>query len=283
MRHLGLILAAAALVACTPEETTAPDAGTVIRYIKVAGKVQYHPQELKWRATLPEEQQTPPSLQGVKLNVEDALKAQSNLPALKVVENLTTTDNWKTADFVAENVDIKGTTLALVASVEKPGDSEWIFSGYGLGKPPFPEELTDLPVYVVSKPFMLKLAEALGRELPSMLDEAVILGGASDWNHQNGVAGAKLVQLLGTRVTDVTEDIYYLKDDLSGYFEERATGNTGLWVRLGKVSASPHTMLEKDATTFKQEGKKVFKDRLNGSRANTVLSVFFEDTATEPK
>lgn len=290
MRHVGLLLAATALatafVACTPDDpegnnNTNPDGGSqTVRYVKLSGTVQYHPQELRWREAKGGEFATPPSLAGTKLNVEDAIKAQSNLPPLKTVEVKTEGDHPLTGTFEATDVDVKGTTLALVASVEKPGDNEWIFSGYGLGKPPFPAVMTDLPVYVVSKAFLQHLASVVERDLSTMLEEGFVLGGASTHDHSAGVAGSKLVRLYGTgsaaRVEEITENLFYLNDDLSAKVNVRETSASGTWIRLNAGSAATYTMIDKDATKFMEQGKRYFKEHLNGSRAGTALSVFFE-------
>jgi hypothetical protein len=242
--------------------------------------VQYHPQELRWRTAQGGELATPPSIKGTKLNVEDAIKAQSNLPPLKTVEVVTEGDSPIEGTFEAVDVDVKGTTLALVASVEKPGDNEWIFSGYGLGKPPFAAVITDLPVYVVSKAFLQHLANVVERDLSTMLEEGFVLGGASSDDHKTGKAGAKLVRLYGTgasaRVEEITENLFYLNDDLSAKIDVRETSASGAWIRLNAGSAATYTMIDKDATKFMEEGKRYFKEHLNGSRAGTALSVFFE-------
>jgi hypothetical protein len=267
--------------------TEESDGGFVLPgYVTLRGTVQYHPQELRWRFAQGGALATPPSLAGCKLNVEDAIKAQSKLPPLKTVDVVTEGAHPTTGTFVAQYVDVKRTTLALEASIERPGDPDWIVSSYGLGTPPFEAEMNDLPVYVVSKAFLTHLADVLERDLPTMLDEGIVLGAASNWSHSEGISGAKTIRLYGTgtsaRIEEITEGIFYLSDDLSTKVDQRATTASGFWIRLNAGSASTYSMLDKDATRYMEEGRRLFNARLVGSRAGVVVSVFFEDLATKP-
>jgi len=305
MRKLGYCFIAAALVACSsPPGTNDTDGGTTadagkVTVIEVSGTVQYHPIELDWRAHTTGLEPLP-NIDGDTFNVEDAIRAQSGQAPLKTT-TLASTDG-KTAPFDVPGVDVRYTTLALVASVkDKDPNAEHglAFSGYGLGKPPFPAIDPELPVYVVSTDFVKHLADIVGMTVPDLMgDEGLVMAQAVELDGKTGSEGVRLNAFFGaegdatSRTAEVVDKddngvprkTIYLNDDLTGINvgadqqPTNVTSKSGVFLRINAGSAATYTVMQ-PGKNYLEAGTPHYKVHLNGSRADTVLMVFFEKIA----
>ena len=297
MRRELLVGVALAFVACssgTPTQTDTPDAGGTgknKKYIHVTGNVQISPVELAWRNAAHKPINGADILNGDTINVEDAIRALSKLPPL----NTGTLTSALTFDFA--QVDVTNTTLALVASVKDKADptGPLFFSGYGLGKPPFPAEDVNLPVYTVTREFVQVLSKAIYGPDAAVLHNlenntgGFVIGqavyGATKENPAGvgGIAGAQLNKVYGSGtaatmspvISDPEHLLYYLNDDFTAAAPSTGkTSNSGVYVYVNAGGAQNYVML-KDGSVFEQH--------LSGSRDATALQVFFnQETGPTP-
>lgn len=327
MRTLGLVSLISLAAACAPAGTGGTDGGGADggsrkKIVDVSGQVQYDPSELSWRC-LPTDWKTtescvngeaaqagpvmladggtcldnnggsrgyPPCLNGDTVKVEDAIRALASLPPLKTVP--------LPADgkFAVPAVDTTNTTLALVGTVEDPSKA-LVYSGYGLGKPPFvdtcsfPQTMAngsctkDKPVFVASKAFVQQLAIAMGQEFDAIMEQGVVIAHVTDLAGK-GIAGAKIRHVYGAGTVnestpELTEGVYYINDDLTGAVHiesaddaSAVTSSSGLIVRLNAGSAQTYTATIGTAPNYTK-----FEQRLNGSRPGTAIEVFFAKCA----
>lgn len=260
-RVLALVAALPLAFACgTPADET-PDAGRKYedKIIEVTGRVTLHPLEVKWRA---ERTLDLPSLAGLTVSVEDALKATSGQPALKTVTS------GADGSFEVAEVDVTNVNLALVASVKDPTEV-LAPCGYGLVRGQPPGDLLDMPVYVVSNDFLDYIAEPTGYTSDELLDLGFMFVQITDKAHETGIAGAKLAirKLSQNHVIEHDDDnpLWYMNETISALAPAAETSAGGVLLYVPEFGAKEYTAL-KDGSEFEL--------KLAGARKKFVLSVF---------
>lgn len=259
IRRLAWIVPLLAACAAAPEEET--DAGRKFerQIVDVSGQVLLHPLEVKWRT---DEGLELPSLSDLTVNVEDALKATAAQPAL----DSTTTD--AEGRFAVEKVDVTNVNLALVASVDDPS-GVLADCGYGLVRGQPKGDLTDMPVYVVSKAFLEHIAAPTGLQSDELLDLGFMFVQFVDPAGETAIEGARL-GLVSLSKTTVIEDskenpLWFLDDTLTAEHPGDATSASGVLLYVPAFGAKEYTGV-KDGTSFEV--------KLAGARKGFVLSVF---------
>lgn len=260
-RPLAWLVCLPLLAACAaaPEEET--DAGRKYerQIVDVSGQVKLHPLEVKWRT---DQSMELPSLEGLTVKVEDALKATASQPALES----TTSD----ADgrFSVPDVDVTNVTLALVASVDDPS-GVLAPCGYGLVRGQPEGDLTDMPVYVVSAAFLDHIAAPTGLLADELLDLGFMFVQFVDKTGETALPEAKLglVNLSKTTVLEDSEEnpLWYLDETLTGVHTGTSTSDSGVLLYVPAFGAKEYTGV-KDGTSFEV--------KLAGARKGFVLSVF---------
>lgn len=262
MRRFAALAAALSFgIACgtSDEEPSESQRKYESKHVDVTGQVKLHPLEVKWRA---EQGLELPSLVGLTVNVEDALRATSGHPALETV----TSD--AEGRFEARKVDVTNVNLALVASVQDPTEV-LAPCGYGLIRGQPPGDLLDMPVYVVSHDFLDHIAVPTGYSSDELLDLGFMFVQIADEALETGIAGAKLALRKSAR-NEVVENsgenpIWYLNETASGLAETEQTTASGVLLYVPGFGAKEFTAL-KDGSTFEL--------KLAGARKNFVLNVF---------
>lgn len=265
MSKLARFSAALLIAACAPaSEEPGPDAGQTSneRIVDISGKVQFHPLEVEWRTnagTLGEA----PSLAGVTVNIEDAVRAKAGLSPLKTVTS------GADGSFTAEDVDVKIVTIAILASVQGAG---LYYSGYGLQRGRPSADLVDMPVYVFSNAFIDTLVDGLTEDPAGFKATGFALGTIRTTGAQP-LAGAKIARTSDPTnpfTGDETIGVLYPKDDFSGVRTEGDTGEKGLVLLTNAGDAKDYTAIK--------EGYE-FEERLTGSRGDAVVSFFIGATS----
>lgn len=267
MRQLSVLSLLSLALACAGEPTEeTPDAGSRFEkvIIRTAGTVRLHPLEAKWRAdnTLPT-----PTFEGLKIAVEDALKATSGGPPL-ATGTVGANGVWEVAD-----VDVTNVSLAVVATVSEPDGHEsdaqkqLAPTGYGLVRGRPDGDLLDKPVFVMTRAFIDRIATGTGLTGEDLLAEGFMFAQVTDADGAP-LADAELAKMSPSpRAIESSEDhpIWYLDAALTGLATGAKTSASGTAIYLPGIGAKEYS-----AVLSGHE----FEVKLSGARPNVALSVF---------
>jgi hypothetical protein len=272
MRRLLPTTLAALALACadgTTTDTGGTDTMKRQEKVPVSGQVKFHPLELAWRTET--NQGAPPAFEQVDVRAEnstDALLRKAPLAVQPLAAD---------GRFAFPSVDVVNVSIALVGSVLDRRDPALVMeSGSGLHRyvpgEARPTSISDT-VYVVSRAFEAKLAQASGRSVEDLESEGFVFGQVTD-KAGAGVAGAKVatVELGAAKVLENEKDepeiIVYMNDDLTAPATDGVTHAKGAFLMFPGPSTSEYVAVKQGMT---------FRTRLSGAREKTGISVFLEE------